>query len=104
MGFDMDKLSNYIKNGKPVTFSKLGIVFLLVTFVLACVGFALGTYLFYKPDFQDFIKEIPSIEIQNGQVQKPLDLTWEKDLNSEELRLRIDTTKDTASDAFENGF
>ena len=100
----MDKLSNYIKNGKPVTFSKLGIIFLLVTFVLAGLGFALGTYLFYRPDFQDFIKDIPPIEIQDGKVQKPLDLTWEKDLNSEELRLRIDTTKDTASGTFENGF
>ena len=100
----MDKLSNYIKNGKPLTFSKLGIIFLLVTFVLTGLGFALGTYLFYRPDFQDFIRDIPPVEIQDAQVQKPLDLTWERDLEHDEFRLRIDTTKDTSSDTFANGF
>jgi len=100
----MDRLSNYIKNGKQVTFSKLGVIFFVIALVLTGIGAVLSSYLFYRSDFQDFLKDIPAVEIQDGQVQKPLDLNWEKKLDNGSLDLRIDTTRDKISDSFENAF
>ena len=100
----MDRLSNYIKNGKKVTFSRLGVIFFLIALVMTVLGSAFAAYLFYRSDFQEFLTSIPPVEIQDAQVQKPLDFTWEKEVDNGAFRLRIDTTKDTSSDTLENGF
>ena len=91
----MDQLSIYIQNGKELTLKKIFIVFMTLTLVWGGVIYALMTYLVKTPDMQQFLDDIPVIEMSAGQVITPADTVWQKALPMTDAVLYIDTTKDS---------
>ena len=93
----MDKLSNYIQNGKEMPLRKAVFIFVIIGFVCGMISYALSNYVATSSNFQKFLTDIPTLEIQNGQIQSPRDTVWERDFPHTKVKLVIDTTKDDLS-------
>ena len=90
----MDRLSLYIQNGEKLTLKKVFMVFAILTLIWSGIIYTLSSYLIKTPEVQQFIKDVPTIDIQNGQVIEPIDTVWHKTLPMADAVLYIDTTQD----------
>ena len=93
----MDKLTNYIQNGKPLTGKKLLVIFAMLALVWGGAIYALMLYFVQKPEAQQFIQDIPAIEIRDGYIVNPTDTIWHKTFPGTDAEFYVDTTQDEVS-------
>lgn len=89
----MDRINNYIQDGKILTGNKLFSIFLLIGCLFAGIFYAFTSVVINGSDIQTVLKEIPTITIKDGIVQSPK--AWEKELPHFNVSLAIDNTSDT---------
>ena len=99
----MDCLSRYIQNGKVLHWKKIIAVFLGVALLCTLLLGGKLAYTFYQSDFQNFLKSIPVIDIQDKTVLKPENTTWKTVIPDSNIKLCIDTTENPRTEAPEVG-
>jgi hypothetical protein len=89
----MDRLNNYIQNGKQLTTNKIFLIFSSIGLIAGCIFYILTYFLINSSDIQTVLNDIPTIIIQDGIVQSPQ--SWNKEVPKLDLVLSIDISSDT---------
>ena len=99
----MDKVKNYVINGKPLSAQKIFLMLLGITGVLMILFAGVLWWSYHQNQVESLLQEVPVIEIQDGEVRQPTDTVWEKSFPSAGVLLRIDTTRDIPEISGKNG-
>ena len=89
----MDKLNNFIQNGKQLTIKNIFLTFTSISLIMGSVFYLLTYLLINRSDVQSVLNDIPTITIQDGIVQSPQ--IWSREIPKLDLVLSIDNTSDT---------
>ena len=93
IGKNMDKLNNFIQNGKQLTVKNIFLTFTSISLIMGSIFYLLTYLLINRSDVQSVLNDIPTITIQDGIVQSPQ--IWSREIPKLDLVLSIDNTSDT---------